>query len=60
MRIQILKNSIIDILNNRSYLKKFLVAASNYGENIQKNINTVVADGKCNQAVVRRVLDQER
>ena len=53
------KNSIIDIVNNKSDLRKFLLAASNYGENIQKNFNTVVADGKCNQAVVRRVLDQK-
>ena len=30
-----------------------------YGRNIQKNINAVVADGKFNQAVVRRALDKK-
>ena len=40
------QNSIIDIVNNRSGFKTFLLAASNYGRNIQENINAVVADGK--------------
>ena len=53
------KNSIIDIVNNRSDLRKVLLAISDYGKNIQENINAVVADGKFNQAVVRRVLDQK-
>ena len=53
------QNSIIDIVNNRSGLKTFLLAASNYGRNIQENINAVVADGKINQAVICRVLDQK-
>ena len=30
-----------------------------YGKNIQENINAVVADGKFNQAVVRRALDKK-
>ena len=51
------KNSIIDIVNNRSDLRKFLFATSGYGKNIQESINAVVADGKFNQAVVRRALD---
>ena len=53
------KNSIIDIVNNRSDLRKFLLAIRDYAKNIHKNINAVVADGKFNQAVVRRVLDQK-
>ena len=53
------KNSIIDIVNNRSDLRKFLLATSDYGKNIQENINAVVADGKFNQAVVCRALDQK-
>ena len=53
------KNSIIDIVNNRSDLRKFLLAIKDYAKNIHKNINAVVADGKFNQAVVRRVLDQK-
>ena len=54
------KNSVIDIVNNRSDLRKFLLATSDYGKkNIQENINAVVADGKFIQTVVRRALDQE-
>ena len=53
------KNSIIDIVNNRSDLRKFLLATSDYGKNIHENINEVVADGKVNQAVVHRALDQK-
>ena len=57
--IKRLQNSIIDIVNNRSDLRKFLLATSNYGRNVQENINSVVAGGKFNQAIVRRVLDQK-
>ena len=53
------QNSIIDIVNNRSDLRKCLLATSEYGRNIQKNINSVAAGEKFNQAVVRRVLDQK-
>ena len=53
------QNSIIDIVNNRSDLTKFLLATSDYGRNIQENINCVVAGGKLNQVVVCRILDQK-
>ena len=53
------QNSIIDIVSNRSDLKNFLLATSDYGRNIQENINAVVSDEKFNQAVVRRALDQK-
>ena len=53
------QNSIIDIGNKRSDLRKFLLATSNYGRTIQENLNSVVAGGKFNQAVVLRVLDQK-
>ena len=53
------QNLIIDIVNNRSDLKKVLLATSDYGRNIQKNINAVVSDEKFNQTVVRRGLDQK-
>ena len=53
------KNSIIDIVNNRFDLRKFLLATYDYGKTIQENINAVVADGKFNQAVVCRALDQK-
>ena len=53
------QHSIIDIVNNRSDLRKCLLATSDYGRNIQENINAVVADGRFNQAVVHRALDQK-
>ena len=53
------QNSVIDVVNNRSNLRKFLLATSDYGRSIQENINAVVADRKFNQAVVRRALDQK-
>ena len=43
------QNSIIDIVNSRSDLRKYLLAMSDYGRNIHENINTVLADGKFNQ-----------
>ena len=46
-------------MNNRSDLRKFLLATNDYGRNIQENINNVVSDGKFYQAVVRRALDQK-
>ena len=36
------KNSIIDIVNIRPDLRKFLLAASDYGKNNQENINPVL------------------
>ena len=36
------QNSIIDIVNNRSDLRKFLLATNDYGRNIQEKINSVV------------------
>ena len=53
------QNSIIDIVNNRSDIRKFLLATSDYGRNILEKINAVVADGKFNQDVVRRALDKK-
>ena len=53
------QNSVIDIVNNKSDLTKFLLATSGYGRNIQENINSVVAGGKFNQAVVFSVLDRK-
>ena len=53
------KNLIIDIVNNRSNLRKFLLATSDYRKNIQENINAVVADGKFNQAIICRAPDQK-
>ena len=52
------QNSIIDIVSNRSDIKRFLLARNNYGRNIQENINAVLSDEKINKAVVHRALDQ--
>ena len=52
------QNSVTDIVNNRSNLRNFLLVTSSYRRNTQENINAVVADGKFNQAVVCRALDQ--
>ena len=54
-----LQNSIVDTLNNRTDLRKYLLATSDYGRNIQENINSVVTDGKFNNALVRHVLDEK-
>ena len=53
------QNSIIDTLNNRADLQKYLLATSDFGKNIQENINSVVTDGKFNDALVRHVLDKK-
>ena len=39
------QNSIVDTLNNRADLRKYLLATTSYGRNIQENINSVVTDG---------------
>ena len=51
------QSSIIDILNNRANLWKYLLATSDYGKNIQEDINSVVTDGKFNDALVMHLLD---
>ena len=45
------QNSIIDIVNNRSDLRKYLLAKSDCGRNIQENVNEVVVDGKFNKVL---------
>ena len=49
------QHSIADIVNNKSDLRKLLLATSDYG----RNSNSVAAGGKFNQAFVPRVLDQK-
>ena len=53
------QNSVVETLNNRADLRKYLLATSSYGRNIQENINSVVTDGKFNNALVRHVLDEK-
>ena len=37
-----------------------MLHTSDYGRDIQENINAVDADGKLNQAIVRRALDKKK
>ena len=53
------QNLITDMLNNRADLRKYLLATSDYGKNIQENINSVVTDGKFNDGLVWHVLDEK-
>ena len=46
-------------MNSKADLQIYLLATSDYGQNIQENINAVVTDRKFNDALVRHVLDQE-
>ena len=52
------QNKLINLIKNRSDLKKWLLATSPYGEEIQQNLNAVVGqDEKFNNAIVRHSLD---
>ena len=53
------QNKIIDLVNNRTDLQKYLLAKSGYEDFIQEKINTIVDDGKYNHAIVRRALDEK-
>ena len=54
------QNKIIDLVNNRTDLQKYLLATSGYGDFIQEKINTIVDDGKYNHAMVRRALNEKK
>ena len=52
-------NSIINVIQNRSNLKKWLLATSDYGRDLQEDLNAVVGyDEKFNNAIVRHALDR--
>ena len=53
------QNDAIDIVNNRADLRKFLLATSDYGKNIQEGINSVVNDGYFNNVAIRHLLDDK-
>ena len=53
------QNDATGIVNNRADLRKFLLATSKYGENIQENINSVVTDGQFNNVALRHLLDEK-
>ena len=49
------QNDAIDIFNSRADLRKFLLATSDSGKNIQENINSVVTDGRFNNVALRHL-----
>ena len=52
------KNNLLNFLRNRDDLKKWLLATSDYGNEIQEDLNTIVGyDEKFNNAIVRHSLD---
>ena len=52
------ENKLINLLKNRHNLKKWLLATSDYGYEIQEDLNAVVGyDEKVNNAIVRHALD---
>ena len=46
----------MNVINNRGDLQKFLLATSDFGKNVEENLNTVIADGKFNNAILRHAL----
>ena len=52
------KNNLLNLLRNREDLKKWLLATSDYGNEIQEDLNAIVGyDEKFNNAIVRHSLD---
>ena len=47
------------IVNNRADLRKYLLATSDFGKNIQEGINSVVNDGHFNNVAIRHLLDDK-
>ena len=51
-------NKVLDLLRNREDLKKWLLATSDYGDEMQEDLNAIVGyDEKFNNAIVRHALD---
>ena len=52
------KNNLLNLWRNREDLKKWLLATSDYGNEIQEDLNAIVGhDEKFNNAIVRHSLD---
>ena len=52
------KNNLLNLLRNRENLQKWLLAISDYGNEIQEDLNAIVNyDEKLNNAIVRHSLD---
>ena len=51
-------NKVISLINNREDLKKWLLATSEYGNEIKEDLNAIVGyDEKFDNAIVRHALD---
>ena len=56
--IPALKNNLLNLLRNREDLKKWLLATSDYVNEIQDDLNAIVGyDEKFNNAIIRHSLD---
>ena len=54
-------NSIIDLIKNREHLKKYLLATSSYGKELQEDLNVIVGHNKqSNNAIVRHALYKKK
>ena len=54
------KNNFLNLLRNRDDLKKWLLATSDYGNEIQEDLNAIVGyNEKFNNAIVRHALDRK-
>ena len=51
------QKSVVDVVNNRDDLHKFLLATNDISRNIQENLNAIVTDGRLNDVVVWYALD---
>ena len=52
------ENNVLNLLRNREDFKKWLLATSDYGNEIQEDLNTIVGyNEKFNNAIVRHSLD---
>ena len=53
-----MKKDLLNLLRNREDLQKWLIATSDYGNEIQEDLNAIVGyDEKFNNAIVRHSLD---
>ena len=51
-------NKVLDLLRNQEDFKKWLLATSDYGNELQEDLNAIVGyDEKCNNPIVRHALD---
>ena len=54
----VVENNILDAVKNREDLQKYILATSDFGHELQENINQITGgDEKFNNAIVKRALD---